>query len=156
MTENAQSAPFPPQPTDKADLEEGSVLTPRFDDDGLVTAVVSDADDGTVLMLAHMNSRALSLTISTGIAHYYSRSRKSLWKKGETSGNLQQVVEARVDCDQDAVWLKVRVEGHNASCHTGRKGCFYRRIAIEDGQPHLVIDEDELLFDPDEVYRDVD
>jgi phosphoribosyl-AMP cyclohydrolase len=97
--------------SDKAVLEEGAVLSPRFDSAGLVTAVVADATDNEILMLAHMNAQALQLTIETGIAHYWSRSRNSLWKKGETSGNLQMVDDIRVDCDQDAVLLKVRVAG---------------------------------------------
>ncbi len=141
-----------PAPKDKRELEEGTALSPRFDANGLVTAVVSDADDGTLLMLAHMNEEALALTISTGIAHFYSRSRAKLWKKGETSGNVQTVREIRIDCDQDAVWLKVRVEGHHATCHTGRKSCFYRRIVLQDGKPVLVHDDDAPLFDPAAVY----
>ncbi|MBN9069857.1 MAG: phosphoribosyl-AMP cyclohydrolase, partial [Rhizobiales bacterium] len=94
---------------DKNAREEGTVLAPRFDANGLVTAVVTDAGDGTLLMVAHMNEEALRLTLETGIAHYWSRSRRALWKKGETSGNFQRVVEMRVDCDQDALWLKVKV-----------------------------------------------
>ncbi len=137
---------------DKKSLEEGKALTPRFDANGLVTAVVTDADDGTVLMLAHMNREALDLTVSTGIAHYYSRSRKQLWKKGETSGNFQTVTEARIDCDQDAIWLKVRVGGHAATCHTGRRSCFYRRIESTDQGPVLRTDESRPLFDPSDVY----
>jgi len=136
----------------KQALEEGDALTPRFDANGLVTVVVTDADDGTVLMLAHMNREALDLTVSTGIAHYYSRSRKRLWKKGETSGNLQTVTEARIDCDQDAIWLKVRVAGHSATCHTGRRSCFYRRIEGTDHGPLLRFDESRPLFDPSDVY----
>jgi phosphoribosyl-AMP cyclohydrolase len=108
-------------------LEEGLVLTPKFNADGLVTAVVTDRD-GHVLMVAHMNAQALDLTIETGYAHYWSRSRQSLWKKGESSGHLQQVRDIRIDCDQDAVWLIVDQVG-DAACHTGRKSCFYRRIA---------------------------
>ncbi len=123
--------PFPPAPTDKATLEEGAAFTPRFDVNGLVTAVVADAHDGTVLMLAHMNAEALRLTLQTGIAHYWSRSRKALWKKGETSGNLQTVVEMRTDCDQDAVLLRVEVAGDGPSCHTGRRSCFYRAVRAD-------------------------
>ena len=119
---------FPP-PGAKSDLEEGSVLTPRFDAAGLVTAVVSDMD-GSLLMVAHMNAEALDLTIRTGVAHYWSRSRQALWKKGETSGALQTVHEMRVDCDQDAVWLKVTVAKPEDTCHTGRETCFYRRVAL--------------------------
>ena len=115
---------FPAASADKKVLEEGAVFTPRFDANGLVTAVVTDAADGVLLMVAHMNAEALALTLETGIAHYWSRSRKALWKKGETSGNLQQVTEVRTDCDQDAVWLRVKVAGHDATCHTGRRSCF--------------------------------
>ena len=125
---------------DKAELETGSAFTPRFDDNGLVTAVVTDAKDGELLMVAHMNAESLALTIETGIAHYWSRSRKALWKKGETSGNLQTVVELRTDCDQDAVWLKVSVAGHDATCHTGRRSCFYRAIPLGGGNTTLTFD----------------
>lgn len=153
MTQDSDlQAPFPPAPTDKTLLEEGNQLTPRFDANGLVTAVVTDIADGTVLMLAHMNAEALALTIDTGIAHYYSRSRASLWKKGETSGNLQTVHEIRIDCDQDAVWLKVSVAGHGATCHTGRTSCFYRRVVTEGGEISLQADKEDPRFDPDKVY----
>ncbi|KJS20408.1 MAG: phosphoribosyl-AMP cyclohydrolase [Hoeflea sp. BRH_c9] len=138
----------------KTELEEGAVLAPRFDGNGLITAVVTDARDNAVLMLAHMNDEALKLTLDTGIAHYWSRSRNSLWKKGETSGNLQMVDEIRVDCDQDAVLLKVRVSGADATCHTGRRSCFYRKI-VSDGTttPRLETDS-QPLFDPATVYTD--
>ncbi|RIY03229.1 phosphoribosyl-AMP cyclohydrolase [Aureimonas flava] len=119
-----------PAPGSKAELEEGSALTPRFDATGLVTAVVTDAERGGLLMVAHMNAEALDLTIRTGIAHYWSRSRGSLWKKGETSGALQSVREIRVDCDQDAVWLKVSVAKPEDTCHTHRDTCFYRTVAM--------------------------
>lgn len=143
---------FAPPPTDKAELESSSAFTPRFDSNGLITAVVTDAKDGVLLMVAHMNAEALALTLETGIAHYYSRSRKSLWKKGETSGNLQNVVELRTDCDQDALWLKVRVAGHDATCHTGRRSCFYRVVNAEDGVTTLNIVDTEIHFHPDDVY----
>ena len=118
----------------KQELEEGSRFTPRFDARGLVTAVVTDAASGAVLMLAHMNAEALALTLRTGVAHYWSRSRNALWKKGETSGNLQHVVSVLTDCDQDAVLLRVRVRGDAVSCHTGRRSCFYREVIwTEDG-----------------------
>ena len=113
--------------------EEGARLMPRFDEAGLITAVVTDGDSGDVLMLAHMNREALDLSIATGIAHYWSRSRKTLWKKGETSGALQTIQEMRIDCDQDAVWLKVSVARPEETCHTGRRSCFYRRIEL--GKP---------------------
>lgn len=143
---------FSVPPTDKAALEEGAAFTPRFDRDGLVTAVVTDAGDGALLMVAHMNADALALTLETGIAHFWSRSRGSLWKKGETSGNVQRVVEMRTDCDQDAVWLKVTVGGHDATCHTGRRSCFYRTVTIEDGNAKLEDDGDKARFDARTVY----
>lgn len=132
---------------DKKLLEEGDVFTPRFGADGLVTAVVTDAGDGALLMVAHMNAQSLALTLETGIAHYWSRSRGTLWKKGETSGNLQQVVELRTDCDQDALWLKVKVAGDNATCHTGRRSCFYRTVRLGDGVATLIDDGSEPLFE---------
>lgn len=153
MTQNSEShAPFKPAPADKALLEEGTGLTPRFDGNGLVTVVTTDAADGTVLMLAHMNAEALALTIETGIAHYFSRSRSTLWKKGETSGNLQTVHEIRIDCDQDAVWLKVSVAGHDATCHTGRRSCFFRRVVSDQNGVSLELDAEAARFDPKTVY----
>jgi phosphoribosyl-AMP cyclohydrolase len=114
-----------------SDLERGTVLAPRFDAAGLIAAVTVDAASGEVLMLAWMNAEALRLTIDTGQAHYYSRSRQSLWKKGETSGQIQTVHEIRVDCDQDAVLLKVTAGGDGGACHVGFRSCFYR--VVEDG-----------------------
>tara|TARA_R110002020_G_scaffold21450_7_gene72880 strand:- start:1130 stop:1579 length:450 start_codon:yes stop_codon:yes gene_type:complete len=148
MTETPKSTPDA-----KASLEEGAVLAPRYDANGLITAVVTDSRDNQVLMLAHMNAEALQLSIETGIAHYWSRSRRSLWKKGETSGNVQMVEEIRIDCDQDAVLLKVRVGGQDATCHTGRRSCFYRKIVTADGSVQLVTDSSPL-FDPATVYTD--
>lgn len=124
---------FPTAPSDKRQLEEGAVLSPRFNSDGLVTAVVTDARDDHLLMVAHMNAQALQLTLETGIAHYWSRSRGQLWKKGETSGNTQQVKEIRVDCDQDALWLRVSVDGDGLTCHTNRRSCFYRAVDRQNG-----------------------
>ncbi len=133
------------------DLEEGTALTPRFDTSGLVTAVVTDARTGDVLMVAHMNAEALCKTIESGEAWYFSRSRKRLWKKGEQSGHVQRVVEMRVDCDQDALWLKVEQAGEGA-CHTGRRSCFYRAIPLgQSGQAKLQFVEDQV-FDPKFVY----
>jgi phosphoribosyl-AMP cyclohydrolase len=141
------------QPSDdKSELEDAGDFTPRFDDRGLITAIVTDAGDGELLMVAHMNAQALALTIQTGFAHYFSRSRGKLWKKGETSGNLQTVKEIRTDCDQDAIWLKVEVAGHDATCHTGRRSCFYRTVTLEDGKPMLTIVDDDLHFDPKDIY----
>jgi phosphoribosyl-AMP cyclohydrolase len=144
---------FPKAPSDKTALEEGSVLSPRFDAAGLVTAVVTDAADGMLLMVAHMNAEALALTLETGIAHYWSRSRNALWKKGETSGNFQQVVEMRTDCDQDAIWLRVKVLGQDATCHTGRRSCFYRTVGLNDGKATLADDGSRPLFDADKTSR---
>ncbi len=123
----ADHVPFPP-PGSKADLEEGSALTPRFGLDGLITCVTTDADTGELLMVAHMNGESLRRTIESGEAWYWSRSRGELWHKGATSGQIQTVVEMRVDCDQDAVWLKVHVGGDGGCCHTGRRSCFYRIV----------------------------
>jgi len=104
----------------------GMTLNPKYDRDGLITAVVTDAANGQVLMLAHMNVQALALTVESGLAHFWSRSRQALWKKGETSGNMLEVVDLRIDCDQDAVWVIAKAAG--PACHTGRSSCFYRRI----------------------------
>jgi phosphoribosyl-AMP cyclohydrolase len=134
------------------DIEEGLTLTPRFGADGLVTAVVTDARSGDVLMVAHMNDEALAKTIETGEAWYYSRSRQKLWKKGESSGHRQRVIELRVDCDQDAVWLKVEQQGAGA-CHTGRRSCFYRAVPLgQTGAVKLEFRDGEKAFDPKEVY----
>ena len=113
------------------DPEEGLKLQPKFDAAGLVTCVATDAGSGEVLMVAHMNDEALRKTISSGQAWYFSRSRNSLWRKGETSGHTQRVIEMRVDCDQDAIWI--RVEQTGAACHTGRRSCFYRSVSEEGG-----------------------
>lgn len=146
------SSTFPPAPADKAKLEAAGAFSPKFDANGLVTAVVTDAKDGELLMVAHMNAQALSLTLETGIAHYYSRSRDKIWKKGETSGNLQTVQEFRTDCDQDAVWLKVSVAGHDATCHTGRRSCFYRTVTLENGEAVTTTTDDTRHFDPADTY----
>lgn len=118
-------APFP-APGDKTALEHGETLTPRFDANGLIPAVASHAHTGEILMLAWMNAEALRLTLDTGEAHYFSRSRQALWKKGETSGQIQIVRELLIDCDQDAVWIKVEPQGDGGACHTGARSCFYR------------------------------
>jgi phosphoribosyl-AMP cyclohydrolase len=114
---------------DAKERETGTTLAPRWDANGLVTAVASDAKTGELLMLAHMNEEALERTLATGEAHFWSRSRGKLWKKGETSGHILTVREARIDCDQDAIWLIVDAAG--PACHTGERSCFYRKI--EDG-----------------------
>jgi phosphoribosyl-AMP cyclohydrolase len=110
------------------DLEENLAFTPRFSADGLVTCVAVDAASGEVLMLAHMNAEAIEKTLATGVMHYWSRSRRKLWRKGDTSGQTQTVVELRVDCDQDALLARVKVGGDGGACHTGRRSCFYRRV----------------------------
>lgn len=110
-----------PNPGDKQALEEGVVFTPRFDADGLIPCITTDSRDNTVLMFAFMNAEALRLTLETGIAHYWSRSRQSLWRKGDTSGQLQTVTEIRTDCDQDVLLLKVEPGGDGGACHTGRR-----------------------------------
>ena len=132
------------------DLEEGLTLRPKFDAAGLVTCVATDAVSGEVLMVAHMNDEALRKTIATGEAWYFSRSRKALWRKGETSGHVQRVIEMRMDCDQDAVWI--RVEQLGAACHTGRRSCFYRRIEAGEGEARLSFVDADRLFDPKAVY----
>jgi phosphoribosyl-AMP cyclohydrolase len=135
------------------DVEEGLAFTPRFDADGLITAVATDAKSGDVLMVAHMNDEALRKTIASGEAWYYSRSRKTLWKKGETSGHVQRVLELRVDCDQDALWLKVEQQGAGA-CHTGRRSCFYRVVPIgKSAGARLEFRDAEKAFDPEKVYK---
>ena len=136
------------------DIEEGLALLPKFDADGLVTAVVTDAGNGDVLMVAHMNAEAVAKTIETGEAWYFSRSRKKLWKKGETSGHVQRVRELRVDCDQDALWLKVDQEGEGA-CHTGRRSCFYRAAPLgQRGAVKLEFRDAERKFEPAAVYKE--
>jgi len=117
-----------PQAASAHELERGQILAPRFDAAGLIAAVAVDAERGDVLMLAWMNAEALALTLQTGEAHYYSRSRQALWKKGQTSGQVQTVVEIRIDCDQDAVVLKVRPQGDGGACHVGFRSCFYRVV----------------------------
>jgi phosphoribosyl-AMP cyclohydrolase len=133
------------------DIEEGLKLQPRFDALGLVTCVATDAGTGEVLMVAHMNDEALRKTIASGEAWYFSRSRQSLWRKGETSGHVQRVVEMRMDCDQDAVWI--RVEQSGAACHTGRRSCFYRKVDAGESGARLSFVDADRLFDPKAVYR---
>jgi phosphoribosyl-AMP cyclohydrolase len=136
----------------KRDVEEGLALLPKFDADGLVTCVVTDVWTGDVLMVAHMNEQALRRTVETGEAWYYSRSRRALWKKGESSGHTQRVTEMRVDCDQDAVWIKVEQSGPGA-CHTGRRSCFYRAVPLRQvGAISLEFQEAAKTFDPAETY----
>ena len=137
--------------SDSNDVEEGLTFRPKFDANGLVTCVATDAVTGEVLMVAHMNEEALRKTIASGEAWYYSRSRKALWRKGETSGHVQRVVEMRTDCDQDAIWI--RVEQTGAACHTGRHSCFYRKVESGNGGARLSFVNAERQFDPKAVYR---
>jgi len=130
------AAPNPPYFAPRGarhDVESTHLFQPRFDADGLIPAIVTDARDGEVLMFAWMNAEALALTIESGIGHFWSRSRRRIWKKGEESGNFLRVVQLRTDCDQDVVWLRVQIEGIGVACHTGRRSCFYR--AIPTGTP---------------------
>jgi len=111
-------------------VEEGLAFQPKFDPDGLIPAIVTAADTGEVLMFAWMNEEALARTLESGFAHFWSRSRRALWKKGAESGNLLKVVEMRTDCDQDVVWLRASAEGDGLACHTGRRSCFYRAVPL--------------------------
>lgn len=148
--------PLFPALASKQEAEGGAVLAPRFGADGTITCVTLDADTAEVLMVGHMNAEALALTIETGEGWYWSRSRGELWHKGATSGNVQKVVELRVDCDQDAVVMTVRVDGHGATCHTGRVSCFYRAVPLgqkaADGPVRLEDVGGERRFDPKDVY----
>jgi phosphoribosyl-AMP cyclohydrolase len=137
--------------SDSNDIEEGLSFRPKFDASGLVTCVATDAATSEVLMVAHMNEEALCKTIASGEAWYYSRSRQALWRKGETSGHVQRVVEMRLDCDQDAIWI--RVEQTGGACHTGRHSCFYRKIETADGGARLSFVDAIRQFDPKAVYR---
>jgi len=134
------------------EIEEGLAFRPKFDAAGLLTCVATDATSSEVLMVAHMNDEALHKTIATGEAWYFSRSRGRLWRKGESSGHVQRVVEMRIDCDQDAVWIRVDQQG-GAACHTGRRSCFYRAVvASADGVPTLAFVDAGRVFDPALVY----
>jgi phosphoribosyl-AMP cyclohydrolase len=149
-----QASPMFPAPGSGAEVEEGRALAPRFDANGLVTCVATDAASGEVLMVAHMDAEALARTIETREAWYYSRSRGALWRKGATSGHTQRVTEMRVDCDQDAVWIKVEQTGAGA-CHTGRRSCFYRAVPLgkrPEGMIELEFRDAARTFDPDKVY----
>ena len=138
-------------------IEEGLVLAPKFDAGGLIPCITTEAHVGEVLMLGYMNCEALQRTIATGEAHYWSRSRQCLWRKGATSGLIQKVVELRIDDDQDAVWLRVEVAGSGASCHVGYRSCFYRSVELggrSGGPARLVFAESRKSFDPKDVYGD--
>lgn len=137
-------------------VEEGTDFAPKFDEHGFLPCITTDAQSGEVLMLGWMNADALRLTIETGEAHYFSRARKVLWHKGATSGLVQKIIEARIDDDQDAIWLRVNVAGSGASCHVGYRSCFYRAVPTAEnaGKP-LEFLEGQKTFDPLEVYGDV-
>ena len=141
--------PFAPRGS-AAEIEEGRAFAPKFDAAGLITCVVTAADLGEVLMVAHMDAQALTRTLESGEAWFYSRSRQALWKKGETSGHIQRVVEMRVDCDQDAVLIKVEQAG--GACHTGRRSCFYRAVPLGQNGAVTLEFRDERVFDPKTVY----
>ena len=134
------------------EVEEGGKLAPKFDADGLLTCIATDAASGELLMVAHMNAEAFARTIESGEAWYFSRSRRSLWRKGESSGHVQRVTEMRIDCDQDAVWIKVEQIG--AACHTGRRSCFYRAVPLGKAPDKTLTLEfrDDKVFDPRKVY----
>jgi phosphoribosyl-AMP cyclohydrolase len=142
-------------------VEEGTDLAPKFDERGLIPAITTDAESGELLMQGYMNDEALRRTITSGEAHYYSRSRDTLWHKGATSGLVQKVRELMIDDDQDCIWLKVSVSG-GASCHVGYRSCFYRRIPVageyetkqKDGEIDLEFTDTTKVFDPKEIYGD--
>ncbi len=133
---------MPSSAHDHGDLETTTEFRPRFDANGLIPAIVTDAATREVVMFAWMNQDALDRTITSGIAHYWSRSRQALWQKGETSGNTQSVKEIRVDCDQDVLWLAVETAGDGVNCHTGARSCFYRRVVTGSSEsPTLIFDD---------------
>ena len=138
-------------------VEESTELAPKFDQDGLIPVVTTDYNSGEVLMQGYMNKESLKQTITLGEAVYFSRSRKTLWHKGKTSGLIQKIREIRIDDDQDCVWLRVEVKG-GASCHVGYRSCFYRSIPLENQNSKVVLkfEEDEKVFDPIKVYGDTD
>jgi phosphoribosyl-AMP cyclohydrolase len=131
--DKAMSAPA----VDKKALEEGAAFLPQFSQEGLVTCIAVDDASGEILMLAHMNREAVDKTLATGVVHYWSRSRQELWRKGDTSGQIQTLVELRVDCDQDALLARVKVGGDGGACHTGRRSCFYRKVEMGPAGAHL-------------------
>ena len=133
-------------------VEEGFGLAPKFDENGLIPVVVTDYESNELLMHGYMNSEALELTIKEGKAHYWSRSRKKLWRKGDNSGMVQYVKQIFIDDDQDAIWIKVLVEGIGASCHVGYKSCFYRSVQKDDGNISLKFEESSKVFDPEQIY----
>lgn len=142
-----------PDGMSKSELDTGSVFAPRFDENGLILAITTDAETNQILMAAYMNEEAIRLTFQTGYVHYYSRSRKSLWKKGESSGELQKFIEMLTDCDQDILQVRAIQTGSGAACHTGRKSCLYRRVEEKNGAFELADLGMKPLFDPKEKYK---
>ena len=136
------------------EIEEGTKFQPKFDKNGLIPVITTDFKTGSILMHGYMNGEALSKTITTGLAHYWSRSRNILWKKGQTSGLFQEIREIKIDDDQDCLWIAVDVRGNGASCHVGYKSCFYRKVELEKNNPRLVFVEEKKIFNPDDVYGD--
>lgn len=137
--------------TTKAEIEEGTIFAPKFDEKGLIPCITTDHVTGEPLMFAFMNAEALKQTIARGEAVYWSRSRNELWHKGATSGHVQIVKEIRIDCDQDAIWLRVDAQG-KGSCHVGYRSCFFRSIPLGEGEKELQLEEAAKMYDPKEVY----
>ncbi len=155
MCDSDKAAPCFAARGDKNAVEKGMLFAPKFDEKGLIICIATDADTGEVVMVAYMNAQALALTLETGEAHYWSRSRGELWHKGATSGSIQTVLEARTDCDQDAILLKVRTGGSGASCHLGYHSCFFRTVPVGEAPSpatKLTVVADPPAFDPDDVY----
>ena len=139
------------------EVEEGRYLSPKFDENGLIPVITADCHNGHILMHGYMNYEALKKTIETKEAHYWSRSRKKIWHKGQMSGFIQKVKEIRIDDDQDSVWLSVDI-GNGASCHVGYRSCFYRSIPLgkikNENKIEMEFKEKEKIFDPKKVYKD--
>ena len=136
------------------EIEEGDLLRPKFDEKGLIPCIVQDVENREILMFAYMNKTALQTSIRTGLAHFYSRSRKKQWKKGEQSGNFQRIVSLQIDCDQDCILIKVKIEG-GASCHLGYRSCFFRELGDVSEKMDFKLNfiEREKVFNPEEVYK---
>jgi len=138
-------------------VEEGNTLAPKFNSEGIIPVIVTETKSELVLMLGYMNKEALEQTIISREAHYWSRSRETLWKKGESSGMVHKVDEILIDDDQDSVWLRVSIDGLGASCHVGYKSCFYRSLnSVENGKVSLDFTESEKIFDPEKVYPGIE
>ncbi|NOU04696.1 MAG: phosphoribosyl-AMP cyclohydrolase [Hyphomicrobiaceae bacterium] len=131
-------------PTSTIEIEQGDRFLPKFDANGLLPVIVTEASSGTVLMFAYMNAEALKLSLETRIAHFWTRSRQRLWKKGEDSGNLLTILDARTDCDQDVLWLSVAIAGQGVACHTGSHSCFYRKVALSPGSQGTPLSRSEV------------